>query len=250
MVIRWFPTVQLLTLCLNVIAGILVDRMAHVQQKSGNLVRYSDMVGRRSRAQPASPADGSAASTPKGGRRLTPASATPTRRQVAQSAPNMGGGAKDSKKRKVAIEDDVEDQEPPTPSEATSSSDNDSEDAFDPDSSASEEELAEDEAESEVDSDFLDEPEDEQKKRKSTGGTSIRPAKKASSSTRKGQQAVKIDDDDDEDEDAELSDVELEEGQVIAGRIYPAPTNGQGQLTDCSDCFRAERNSIAGTHIS
>jgi hypothetical protein len=193
------------------------------------------MAARRSRGQVSSPATGSATSTPKPGRRLTPASATPTKRKAVTAPPKAKGGAKDSKKRKVVKEeDDEEAEDPPTPSENTSSSDDDSEDAFDPESSGSDEEVAEDEEESEVDSDFLDEDEDEQKKRKSGGGVSSRPAQKARPSNGKGKQAVKVDDDD-EDEDADASEVELEEGQVIAGRIYPAPTTGKGRLRGIGD---------------
>jgi hypothetical protein len=193
------------------------------------------MVARRSRGQASSPATGSATSTPKPGRRLTPASATPTKRKAVTAPPKAKGGAKDSKKRKVVKEeDDEEAEDPPTPSENSSSSDNDSEDAFDPESSGSDEEVVEDEEESEVDSDFLDEDEDEQKKRKSGGGVSSRPAQKARPSNGKGKQVVKVDDDE-EDEDADASEVELEEGQVIAGRIYPAPTTGKGRSRGIDD---------------
>ena len=91
--------------------------------------------------------------------------------------------------------------------------------------------MEEDEEESEVDSDFLDEEEDETRKRKAARGPQ-KPVKRAKPSNGKGKQAVEADDDDDE--DAEASEVELEEGQVIAGRIYPAPTTGQGMLSAIS----------------
>jgi hypothetical protein len=200
---------------------------------SNSTVKGSRMVARRSRAQPSSPATGSAASTPNPGRRLTPASATPTKRKSVKTEPKAKSGAKDSKKRMIVAKEDAdeEDDEPPTPSENSSSSDNESGDAFDPDSSASDEEVAEDEEESEVDSDFLDESEEEQRKRKSNSGGINRPVKKSRLSNVKGKQAVQADvndEEEEEDEDADASEVELEDGQVIAGRIYPAPTTGQG----------------------
>ena len=200
----------------------------------------------RSQAK-SSPATASAASTPKAGRRLTPASATPTKRQKSvKTAPKAKAGTKGRPTGKVEEEEEAESDEPPTPSENTSSSDDDSEDAFDPPSSGSDEELVEeDEEESEVDSDFLDEEEDETKKRKAARG-SQKPVKKVKSSNGKGKQEVEADDDDDE--DAAASEVELEEGQVIAGRIYPAPTTGQGMLAAISSA-NAEIGSPARSYI-
>ena len=202
----------------------------------------------RSQAK-SSPGTASAASTPKAGRRLTPASATPTKRQKSvKTAPKAKAGTKGRPTGKVKKEEEAESDEPPTPSENTSSSDDDSEDAFDPPSSGSDEELVEeDEEESEVDSDFLDEEEDETRKRKAARGPQ-KPVKRAKPSNGKGKQAVEVDDDDDDDEDAEASEVELEEGQVIAGRIYPAPTTGQGMLAAISSA-NAEIGSPARSYI-
>lgn len=113
------------------------------------------------------------------------------------------------------------------------STDSDSEDAFDPPSDEEEEELdPEEEEEEEVDSDFLDEEDVQvkksQAKRKSTGGggtTSKKTKSNGTSRTKKGDHEPVEGYEDEDDEDHEI---ELEEGQEIAGRIYPAPKTGLG----------------------
>lgn len=175
------------------------------------------MVSTRVKSQPkSSPQTGSAVSTPKTGRRLTPA--TPTSRQSSKATKTKAKAPTRVSKRSSPEDDDAL-----TPSEDSSSSDDNSGDAFDPDSSASEEELVEDEEESEVDSDFLDEDEDDKSKRKSTSTGRVSGMKKSRPSSSKVAQAES------EEEEEAVSDVELEDGQVIAGRIYPAPTTGQGK---------------------
>ena len=187
------------------------------------------MVSTRVKSQPkSSPRGSSVASTPRAGRRLTPASVTPKKRAaVAPTATKSKAKAVPKKRVKV----DSDGDEDATPSEQSSSDDDDSEDAFNPDSSASEEEIVEEEEESDIDSDFLDEDEEEsasRKKRKSGAKGAGGSAKKARGSIGGGKKAVQVDDD--LDEDPILSDVELEDGQTVAGRIYPAPTTGQGTL--------------------
>ena len=96
-------------------------------------------------------------------------------------------------------------------------------------------EEAEDEAESEMDSDALDEEDDEYgasgskgKKRKSNGGGGALGKKVKSTPSGGGTKGnVRVEGYEDEDEDGG-EEVELEEGQEIAGRIYPAPKTGQG----------------------
>ncbi|WVR08496.1 hypothetical protein IAU60_005551 [Kwoniella sp. DSM 27419] len=146
-------------------------------------------------------------------------------------------GKNGAKARKVKAEEDDEDEDEPTgltSSESPSSSDDNSEDAFDPDSDEEEDEPIEGDEEEDdegsVDSDFLDEDEGAKKKRKPTGGKVGQrpgPSKKVKSDgTSKGKSgSVYIEGYEDEDEDD--GDVELEEGQELAGRIYPAPKTGQ-----------------------
>lgn len=174
---------------------------------------------------------------------MTPASVTPIKRNVktanakklaARKPVSKPNGKAQRRTAKPKIEQDVSDDDnvEPTASSTDQSSDgdDDSEDAFNPDSSATEEEVIGDEEESDIDSDFLDEEKQDhgkkRAKRKSGAGAGGGSAKKARTSTGQGNQAAH----DDEDEDANLSDAELEEGQTVAGRIYPAPTTGQGKL--------------------
>jgi hypothetical protein len=134
-----------------------------------------------------------------------------------------------------------EDDDGLTPSEDSSSSDDNSGDAFDPDSSASEEEMVEDEEESEVDSDFLDEDEHDKSKRKSTSTGRVSGVKKSRPPNSKVAQAES------EEEEEAVSDVELEDGQVIAGRIYPAPTTGQGKSSSSSMLSTRIRLTLSST---
>lgn len=183
---------------------------------------FPQMVSARAKTQPKSSPQTSLASTPKAGRRLTPASATPVKGQRRQPISKKAGPGK----KPLTDHDDNDDSEELTGSDEASSSDDNSGDAFDPESSASEEELLEEDEESEVDSDFLDEDEADKSKRKAKGGSRGRINKKARPS------AISADDEEEEHE----ADVELAEGQVIAGRIYPAPTTGQGELIVLTIC--------------
>jgi hypothetical protein len=171
----------------------------------------------------------------------------------------VGKGAKKQGNRRakaVNEEDDDEDNEGVELLSATgltesgsssSSNGSDSEDAFDP-SSDDEDEVIEDAEgeEREVDSDFLDGESDvgaKTKKRKSIAGGEGGRAVAGGGSSAKRTKVVKGENGDGEmkkvngghgiegyeDEDADLSDIELEEGQELAGRIYPAPKTGQGR---------------------
>jgi hypothetical protein len=132
---------------------------------------------------------------------------------------------------------------------SSSSNASDSADAFDPDSDVQDEVIEdaelEDSEDEEVDSDFLDENSDagrKGKKRKSMGGGSGATSKRVRGEDADGESKVKSKGDKSvkkeigghgiegyEDEGDDFSDVELEEGQEIAGRIYPAPTTGKGK---------------------
>ena len=110
----------------------------------------------------------------------------------------------------------------------SSSETGESEDEFNLDSVEEEaddlEEEADEEVDSDVDSDFLDE-EDVVPKRKK-GAKAVKPTTYGVKG--KGKSKVQVDGFEDED-DGEEMDIELEDGQEIAGRIYPAPKTGQGR---------------------
>jgi hypothetical protein len=145
-----------------------------------------------------------------------------------------------------------------TESESESDSDSEnSEDAFDPSSQEDEEEEeVEEPTESEIDSDNLDEDDARGKasknKRKSVGKTSTSgrgvPAKKAKTETvgstklakNNGHAPIEGYEDEEDDDD----EIELEEGQEIAGRIYPAPKTGQGGSGTLSPQGRREVGSL------
>lgn len=122
----------------------------------------------------------------------------------------------------------------------TSSESGVSEDDFAPSSAEEDAEDAGEESEdieSEVDSDDLDEedvkPRKGGSKRKSTGASGGSAKKKVK--TGSGHGAVRPNGKHEgiegyEDEDADDDEIELEEGQEIAGRIYPAPKTGQGEF--------------------
>lgn len=139
--------------------------------------------------------------------------------------------------------------------ENSSSNDEGSEDEFGPseddqDGAGVEDSESESEAES-MDSDFLDEDDDYQsnrgKKRGSTSRKAKPPPKRAKTSAKANRQASSakkkelkkkvgdheyIEGYDDEEDD--MTDTDLEDGQEIAGRIYPAPKTGQvppGQIS-------------------
>ncbi|WVQ85875.1 hypothetical protein IAT38_008043 [Cryptococcus sp. DSM 104549] len=152
------------------------------------------------------------------------------------------GSAKKGKKEEVEDDDDEGflSATGMTESEVDSSEDNaGSEDDFGPSEGEDVEEAEEESDEESVDSDFLDEEDDKGKgkKRKTVGkssGAKAGSAKKAKSST-KGSKPAKaaanggthegIEGYEHEDEDDD--DTDLEEGQELAGRIYPAPKTGQ-----------------------
>ena len=135
-----------------------------------------------------------------------------------------------SRKKRAKNEKDGHSPTGMTETESPSSSDAGSEDNFDPPSS-DEDELVEDveEAiESDLNSDFLDEEDSDGvtkvKKRHSMGGGAGGSAKKRIEG--------KVQVDGYEDEDDQDEEVELEEGQEIAGRIYPAPKTGHGESSE------------------
>ncbi|KAK6906757.1 hypothetical protein I203_100744 [Kwoniella mangroviensis CBS 8507] len=145
-------------------------------------------------------------------------------------------------KGKAKVEEDEDGDSPSGLTESdepSSSDDGGSEDDFDPSSSSEPEELIEEESDEDgsIDSEFLDEDQPKKKtgnKRKSVsgGGKGGGVAKKVKLSNGtgtgvgKGKSDVKIEGYDDEDE-YDDEEIELEEGQEIAGRIYPAPKTGQ-----------------------
>lgn len=134
--------------------------------------------------------------------------------------------------------------------ENSSSNDEGSEDEFGPseddqDGAGVEDSESESEAES-MDSDFLDEDDDYQsnrgKKRGSTSRKAKPPPKRAKTSAKANRQASsakkkelkkKVGDHEHiegyDDEEDDMTDTDLEDGQEIAGRIYPAPKTGQGE---------------------
>lgn len=125
-----------------------------------------------------------------------------------------------SKARRKPVESDAgsgSDSEAESEDESESADDA-SEDEFEPDIEEEEDEgVDDDEVESvaSVDSEELD---DKPVKKKSTSGGSF---KDSTSKPKAKAKAKKLDDD--------FDDIELEEGQYIAGRIYPAPTTGLGK---------------------
>lgn len=157
-------------------------------------------------------------------------------------------------KEKLA-QDESEEVDPHEPtgltSEEENSSDDDesSEDEFglsEDDKDGAGVEDSESEAES-MDSDLLDENDDFKSGRGKKRGSSARNAKppskraklsanatgQASSSGKKKEQKNKVGDHDYiegyDDEEDNMTDTDLEDGQEIAGRIYPAPKTGQGE---------------------
>ncbi|WVW80960.1 hypothetical protein I302_102951 [Kwoniella bestiolae CBS 10118] len=154
-----------------------------------------------------------------------------------KSNPKVKVAVKGGGKTHVKDEDEDEDGDSPsglTESDDPSSSDDvGSEDDFDPSSSSEPDEpIEESDEEGSVDSEFLDEEEPRRKshKRKSLsggrGGNGSAKKVKLSSGMARSKSNVKIEGYDDEDEQDD-EEVELEEGQEIAGRIYPAPKTGQ-----------------------
>ena len=144
---------------------------------------------------------------------------------------------------------------------STSSEDAGSEDAFDP--TADEEEVVEEEDEDEdedeeMDSDNLDDDEDDddrkkRRKRASNGGGSraktTQSQGKVEGKKSKGKKEI-VEGYEDEDDEPD-HDVELEDGQEIAGRIYPAPKTGQGEFVLCDIELRcSSRWSDIEEHVS
>ncbi len=155
--------------------------------------------------------------------------------QKRPSAKQASAGRNKAAKR----EDDLDSATGLTPTPSPSSSDAGSEDEFDPPSSDEDDPVEEEELDekddSELDSDFLDEEDDEYagkgRTRKSNGGGGVGGSGKkvkTTPSTGRGGSKGKVRVEGFEDEDEMDEEVELEEGQEIAGRIYPAPKSGQG----------------------
>ncbi|KAK4687708.1 hypothetical protein P7C73_g2409, partial [Tremellales sp. Uapishka_1] len=156
----------------------------------------------------------------------TPVKVTPKSAKSTKSAATPSTTSRSRTSKKPA---------PASPTGLTSSSDDssssggDSADAFDPssdDALEEDEDIASDDES--LDSDHLDEEESVGKKRKSRAG-----AGGAGGSAKKGK-TVKVEGYEEEDEEDQAEDVELEEGQEIAGRIYQAPKSGQvpaGQIS-------------------
>ncbi|OCF45705.1 hypothetical protein I317_00608 [Kwoniella heveanensis CBS 569] len=206
-----------------------------------------------------SPRISSAKSTPRSAAKSTKASGSTPLRQSVTSTPTRAKWIEKSAKtspyfprpktgrQKVAIskrgnkiapeesDDEVTGMTESESNAGSSSDDGGSEDNFDPSSDDEDEGIEdEDDDDESVDSDYLDD-EDGPKKRKAMikGGGPTGKAKKAkishkASSTGKAAKngsQVYIEGYEDEDEDED--DTDLEEGQEIAGRIYPAPRTGQ-----------------------
>lgn len=160
--------------------------------------------------------------------------------------------AKRGKEKLGQVESEEVDPHEPTglTSEEENSSDDDesSEDEFglsEDDKDGASVEDSESEAES-MDSDLLDENDDFKSGRGKKRGSSARntkpPSKRAklsanatsqASSGKKKEQKNKVGDHDYiegyDDEEDNMTDTDLEDGQEIAGRIYPAPKTGQGE---------------------
>ena len=138
-------------------------------------------------------------------------------------------------------EDDEQDSATGLTETSSSSSDAASEDAFDPESSVADEPI-----ESDLDSDFLDEKDD-------FDPPSAKRGKKRNGTGRGGGSATKnrvkprgIEGYDDE--EFEDDAIELDEGQVVAGRIYSAPGTGQGKCytkVRISDLFSVPPGQIS-----
>ncbi|KAK8850416.1 hypothetical protein IAR55_004334 [Kwoniella newhampshirensis] len=199
----------------------------------------------------------------RSGRSVKPTTSSPYFPK-AQTKPNTGQrqaksrkearGTAGARSRQVNDESDDEfdsatgltESEPPS-----STDDSDSEDAFDPSSDEGFEEYDEEVVQadgSDVDSDFLDEEENEKKgkKRKSVGGGGGGTKKvkeengpgKVKRDSGKGGHGIEGYENEDDD-----SEIELEDGQEIAGRIYPAPKTGQvppGRIS--KNTFNYQRN--------
>ena len=117
---------------------------------------------------------------------------------------------------------------------SSSSEESASEDDFDPSEGEEEEEEVEEAEESEVDSEDLDGEQDvkvKKVKRKSTGGRQSVPKKVAK---KEAGSHAHIDGYDDEDDALSEDDSELEDGQEVSMRIYPAPKTGQGRFVPYS----------------
>ncbi|WVQ70530.1 hypothetical protein IAR50_000049 [Cryptococcus sp. DSM 104548] len=200
----------------------------------------------------------SARSTPV--KRDTPSVATPTSTRSGRAVTKPGattspyfanGKSKGRPAAKNAKEEDDEDDEglaEPTgltSSEESSDDDSGSEDDFGPSEDGSDEEEGEpeDSSGSEVDSDHIDDekpykskskakrkassPEASSSKKAKTQGHTGKKTSNAGVRKAEEQGREYIEGYDDEDEDADFSDSDLEEGQELAGRIYPAPKTGQ-----------------------
>ncbi|TYJ52282.1 hypothetical protein B9479_007125 [Cryptococcus floricola] len=198
----------------------------------------------------------SARSTPV--KKDTPSISTPTSTRSGRTVTKLGtttspyfanGKSKGRSTKKVDKDDEDDDEglaEPTgmTSSEEGSSDDSGSEDDFGPSEDESEEGEAEPEESSgsEMDSDHIDDekPKSKSKKKRKASSPKASSAKKAKTqghtSKKTSNAGVKkaeeqgreyIEGYDDEDEDADFSDSDLEEGQELAGRIYPAPKTGQ-----------------------
>ncbi|WVF67960.1 hypothetical protein IAT40_002722 [Kwoniella sp. CBS 6097] len=199
----------------------------------------------KSKATASTPLRQSVTSTPTRGKWIEKSAKTSPYFPKTQKAKGKGkpvekknGTKASSAKGRAKKEEEDSDNEPTgmTDSEANSGSSSDdggSEDDFDPSSDDEEDEAMDDEDDESIDSDYLDE-EDGPKKRKTkpSGGARAGSAKKAKTSHTVGKvkaaksgSKVYIEGYEDEDEDGD--DTDLEEGQEVAGRIYPAPKTGQ-----------------------
>lgn len=138
---------------------------------------------------------------------------------------DVGASINDKRKKPVKDPRDVTGLTE-TESDDTSEDDSGDDDVF---AASDEDSVGEDEEDEEVgddsgDSDDFDTP--KSKKRKVASGKSNgAKGRTVNGSAKKGKQ-VRVDGYEDEDE---LDEVELEEGQELAGRIYPAPKTGQGE---------------------
>lgn len=156
----------------------------------------------------------------------TPTKPTPSGRGKGKGKPPV---------KKPKLKKDPEDVTGMTDTEEESESgseDGDTEDDFAPSDEDDEEEEvpeSEDESEGSGDSDAFDDTPNRRKRKGAAAAKSKKSNKKTAatqSKSKKGGKHAPVDGYEDEVVD---SDIELEEGQEIAGRIYPAPKTGQGE---------------------
>ncbi|WVQ95521.1 hypothetical protein IAU59_002618 [Kwoniella sp. CBS 9459] len=193
-----------------------------------------------SKTSASTPLKQSVTSTPTRGKWIEKSAKTSPYFSKARGQNQKGKGKNAASKGKARMEAGDSDDEPTGMTESepdwgSSSDDGGSEDDFDPSSDDNDDEAIDDDDES-IDSDYLDDQDGHRKRKaKSLGGGRGGSAKKAKTNhgsgtnknapKKKNGTQVYIEGYEDEDDDED--DTDLEEGQEIAGRIYPAPKTGQ-----------------------